>query len=79
MASSWAANERLRPCMIETMNMTVTTPTITPRMVSPERSLFTQTVSSAITADSLIWPRPIILFASHCLHGVQLRSPPGGI
>ena len=33
--------------MIDTMKITVTTPTLTPRMVSAERSLFVRTVSSA--------------------------------
>src|SRR6266849_7562524 len=35
------------------MNMTVATPTLTPRIVSAERNLFARTVSSAMKADSL--------------------------
>src|SRR6185436_3656845 len=40
--------------MIETMKMTVMTPTLTPSMVSDERSLFARKVSRAIRADSLM-------------------------
>src|SRR5688500_612838 len=40
--------------MIDTMKMIVTTPTLTPRIVSAERSLFVRSVSSAIKADSLM-------------------------
>ena len=40
--------------MIDTMKMTVMTPTLTPRIVSAERSLFARSVSSAIRADSLM-------------------------
>ena len=36
------------------MKTTVTTPTLTPRIVNIERSLFVRTVSSAIQADSLM-------------------------
>src|SRR3954465_12668995 len=47
-----AAKDLFRPWMIDTMKTTVMTPTLTPRMVSAERSLFERTVSSAIKADS---------------------------
>jgi hypothetical protein len=40
--------------MIDTMKITVMTPTLTPRMVNDERSLLARNVSSAITADSLM-------------------------
>src|SRR5215510_14213564 len=40
--------------MIDTMKMTVTTPTLTPRIVNAERSLLARNVSSAISADSLM-------------------------
>ena len=36
------------------MNITVITPTLTPRIVSDERNLFVRTVSNAIQADSLM-------------------------
>src|SRR5437016_13612621 len=47
-----AAKALFNPWMIETMKITVTTPTLTPRMVSADRSLLLRTVSSAIKADS---------------------------
>src|SRR6266849_9936111 len=58
--------------MIETINIKVTTPTLTPRIVSAERSLFAQTVSTAISADSLMSSSfkvkflsiPLVLFCS---------------
>src|ERR1044071_6111767 len=40
--------------MIDTMKITVMTPTLTPRIVSDERSLFERTVSMAIQADSFM-------------------------
>src|SRR6266571_1506697 len=40
--------------MIDTMNINVTTPTLTPRIVNAERNLFAHTVSAAIRADSLM-------------------------
>ena len=40
--------------MIETMKMTVMTPTLTPRIVNAERNLFARKVSKAISADSLM-------------------------
>src|ERR1700681_224419 len=40
--------------MIDTIKTTVTTPTLTPRIVSIERSLLARTVSIAIQADSLM-------------------------
>src|SRR5687767_4965558 len=40
--------------MIDTMKMTVSTPTLTPRIVSDERSLFVRIVSIAINADSFM-------------------------
>src|SRR2546422_11434965 len=40
--------------MMETIKMIVTTPTLTPRIVSDERSLFARSVSTAIKADSLM-------------------------
>src|SRR2546421_13063554 len=61
--SIWAANALFNPWIIETMKITVTTPTLTPRMVSADRSLLLRTVSSAINADS----RMSIKFISHWL------------
>src|SRR5438477_5520724 len=49
-----AAKALFNPWMIETMKTTVTTPTLTPRMVSADRSLLLRTVSNAIKADSRI-------------------------
>jgi hypothetical protein len=43
--------------MIETMKITVMTPTLTPSIVNDERSLLARKVSSAITADSFISSR----------------------
>src|SRR6185503_4755983 len=40
--------------MIETIKITVMTPTLTPSMVNDERSLFARSVSKAIRADSLM-------------------------
>src|SRR5690349_14312453 len=40
--------------MIDTMKITVTTPTLTPRIVNVERSLLARSVSSAMSADSLM-------------------------
>src|ERR1043165_9087187 len=40
--------------MIDTMKITVTTPTLTPRIVNAERSLLARNVSNAIRADSLM-------------------------
>src|SRR5436190_4326275 len=40
--------------MIETMKITVTTPTLTPRMVNDERSLLARNVSSAMSEDSFM-------------------------
>jgi hypothetical protein len=39
--------------MIDTMKITVMTPTLTPRIVNAERSLLLRNVSNAINADSL--------------------------
>src|SRR5260370_24096446 len=44
------------------MNITVMTPTLTPRMVSAERNLFERTVSKAIQADSLMSAKDITVF-----------------
>ena len=46
----------LSPLMTEEMVITVVTPMTMPRMVSPERSLFARSVSSAILMDSLVCP-----------------------
>ena len=43
--------------MIETIKITVMTPTLTPSMVNDERSLFARSVSKAIRADSLMSSR----------------------
>src|SRR5437588_62511 len=40
--------------MIDTIKITVTTPTVTPRIVNAERSLFARSVSMAIMADSFV-------------------------
>jgi hypothetical protein len=37
---------------METMKITVTTPTLTPKIVNDERNLFARSVSKAIKADS---------------------------
>src|SRR5215216_5542830 len=50
--------------MIDTMKITVTTPTLTPRIVSAERSLLARNVSSAMTADSLMSSSLIPLLSS---------------
>jgi len=55
-----AANALFNPWMIETMNITVTTPTLTPRIVNDERSLLLRTVSIAIQADSFMSTKFII-------------------
>src|SRR5579871_5937969 len=47
----------LSPLMTEEMVITVVTPMTMPRMVRPERSLFTLSVSSASLTDSRVWPR----------------------
>src|SRR5213083_2922346 len=47
-----AAKALFNPWIIETMKTTVITPTLTPRMVSADRSLLLRTVSNAIKADS---------------------------
>ena len=49
-----AAKALFNPWMIDTMKTTVITPTLTPRIVKDERSLFVRTVSSAMNADSLM-------------------------
>src|SRR5882672_2060427 len=46
--------------MIDTIKMMVITPTLTPRMVKDERSLFARSVSKAIRADSLMSSNLII-------------------
>src|SRR5712691_8591689 len=46
--------------MIETISTTVITPTLTPRMVSDERTLLERSVSIAIQADSLTSSNRII-------------------
>src|SRR5690349_690357 len=51
--------------MIDTMKITVTTPTLTPRIVNAERSLLLRSVSSAIKADSLTSSNRI-RFISNC-------------
>src|SRR5258706_1401759 len=45
--------------MIETIKITVITPTLTPSIVNAERSLFARRVSKAIRADSLMSSRRI--------------------
>src|SRR6266550_4547895 len=51
--------------MIETMKIIFSTPTLTPRIVSEERSLFARTVSTAIRPDSLM--SSILKVDSYCL------------
>src|ERR1051325_3898665 len=50
--------------MIDTMKITVTTPTLTPRIVNAERSLLARNVSSAMSADSLTSSNVITLIFS---------------
>src|SRR5438552_7187715 len=56
--------------MIETIRTTVITPTLTPRMVSDERTLFDRSVSIAIHADSLTSSNRIITTMSDKLQFV---------
>ena len=56
--------------MIETIDNTVKTPTVTPSIVSAERSLFALNVEKAITADSLMSSNVINHFASRLLGSV---------
>src|ERR1043165_5977867 len=60
-----AAKALFNPWMIDTMKTTVITPTLTPRIVKDERSLFVRTVSSAIQADSFISTKVILLERGH--------------
>src|SRR5438445_5384178 len=53
-ASICSAKALFKPWIMETMNINVMTPTLTPKIVSDERSLFAHTVSTAISADSLM-------------------------
>jgi len=53
--------------MIETMKITVTTPTLTPRIVNAERNLLLRSVSNAINADSFTSSNLIVLLPiSNC-------------
>src|SRR5262249_39138022 len=84
--SIWAANALFSPWMIDTMNTTVTTPTLTPRIVNAERNLLVRTVSNAIKADSLTSMKFISLFplssgrgnllGSQCFNRIQFRCAP---
>jgi hypothetical protein len=53
------AKALFKPCMMETMKVSVTTPIATPKIVSAERSLFALTVAIAIAADSLMSSKDI--------------------
>ncbi len=53
-ASICSAKALFKPWIMDTMNIRVITPTLTPKIVSDERSLFAHTVSAAISADSLM-------------------------
>ena len=59
-----AAKALFNPWMIETMKTTVITPTLTPRIVSADRSLLLRTVSNAIKADSRMSIKVISLIGS---------------
>ena len=52
--------------MIDTMKMTVTTPTLTPRIVNAERNLFARNVSIAMKADSLMSSSRILIVIANC-------------
>src|SRR5271165_5961528 len=72
----------LRPLMIEEIVMTVVTPMTMPRMVRPERSLLTRTVSRAILMDSPELPNCIanlLKFGPQCHDGVEHRGLPGRV
>src|SRR6185503_14589770 len=56
--------------MIPTVSTTVITPTLTPRIVSPERTLLVRNVSTAIQADSFTPSNFMIC------RGVPLWAPP---
>src|SRR5215813_11130715 len=60
--------------MIDTMKITVTTPTVTPRIVNDERSLLLRNVSIAIRADSLTSSNLITLTGFQNLQEIVLLS-----
>src|ERR1700752_6138 len=64
--------------MIDTMKITVTTPTLTPRIVNVERSLLARNVSSAMIADSLMSSNRISLFGAKRLYRIQFSRAPRG-
>ena len=66
-----AAKALFNPWMIDTMKITVITPTLTPRIVNDERSLFVRTVSMAIQADSFISTKVMVI-----IQRVALRWDP---
>src|SRR2546430_10427140 len=70
-----AAKALFSPWMIDTMKITVITPTLTPRIVRDERSLFERTVSMAIQADSFISTKVMLLERGHlCSHEREARK-----
>src|SRR5713226_7771980 len=66
------------PATIDAMAMTVAIPMTTPRMVSPERSLFTRSWSSAINQPSRIEWRAMLLGAQR-FDWVESRRPVRGV
>src|SRR5215204_1670272 len=56
------------------MKMMVTTPTLTPRIVNAERSLFARNVSNAIRADSLMSSNLIFLYCQLPIADCQFKE-----